>query len=116
MAAILDINLLSDTLNCLFPSNTFLPRTYYFFHISQLATICLKNRYFEKQIHWVPLNMERFRVNEASDGSNSSYSPNFAQHLKDVHELPWLRLYSILSFCFHFLFIVLECYKSVFQC
>ena len=35
-----------DTLNLLFPSNTFLPRTYYFFQISQPANICLKNRYF----------------------------------------------------------------------
>ena len=36
----------SDTLNCLFPSNTFtfLPRTYYFFQISQPAKNCLKNR------------------------------------------------------------------------
>ena len=45
----------SDTLNCLFPSNTFLPRTYYFFQISQPTKICLKNRYFEEQFHWVPL-------------------------------------------------------------
>ena len=54
--AILD-NKSLDTLNCLFPSNTFtfLSRTYYFFQISQPAKICLKNRYFEEQIHWVPL-------------------------------------------------------------
>ena len=41
------------TLNC--PSDTFLPRTYYFFQISQPTKICLKNRYFEEEIHWVPL-------------------------------------------------------------
>ena len=45
----------SDTMNCLFPSNTFLPRTYYFSQISQPAKILLKNRYFEEQIRWVPL-------------------------------------------------------------
>ena len=58
-----------------------------------------------------------FRVNEASDGYlfNSSYSPNFFGHLRDVH-LPWLGLYSISTFSLHFLFIVLECRKSVFQC
>ena len=45
-----------DTLNCLFPNNTFLPRTCYFFQISQPANICLKNRYLiEEQFHWVPL-------------------------------------------------------------
>ena len=49
------IQIPSDTLNCLFPSNTFLPRTYCSFQVSQPAKICLKNRYFEKQIHWVPL-------------------------------------------------------------
>ena len=31
------------------------PRTYYFVQISQPAKICLKNRYFEEHIHWVPL-------------------------------------------------------------
>ena len=41
------------TLNC--PRDTFLPRTYYFFQISQPTKICLKNRYFEEEIHWVPL-------------------------------------------------------------
>ena len=45
----------SDTMNCLFPCNTFLPRTYYSFQVSQPAKICLKNRYFEERIHWVPL-------------------------------------------------------------
>ena len=45
----------SDTMNCLFPGNTFLPRTYYSFQVSQPAKICLKNRYFEERIHWVPL-------------------------------------------------------------
>ena len=49
------IQILSDILDYLFPSNTFLQRTYYFFHISQPAKMCLKNRYFEWQIHWVPL-------------------------------------------------------------
>ena len=34
---------------------------------------------------------------------------------RDVH-LPWLGLYNILIFSLHFLFIVLECRKSVFQC
>ena len=34
----------SNTLNCLFPGNTFFPRTYYFFKISQPAKIRLKNR------------------------------------------------------------------------
>ena len=45
----------SDTMNCLLPRNCFLPRTYYSFQVSQSAKICSKNRYFEKQIHWVPL-------------------------------------------------------------
>ena len=54
------IQILSDTLDYLFPSHTFLQRTYYFFHISQTAKICLKNRYFEKQIHWVPLLIDGF--------------------------------------------------------
>ena len=36
------------TLSCLLPAT--LP-----FQISQPAKICLKNRYFEEQIHWVPL-------------------------------------------------------------
>ena len=45
----------SDPMNCLLPRNCFLPRTYYSFQVSQSAKICLKNRYFEKQIHWVPL-------------------------------------------------------------
>jgi len=31
----------------------------FFVHISQPAKICLKNRCFEKQIHWVPLLLER---------------------------------------------------------
>ena len=38
------------------------PRTYYFVQISQPAKICLKNRYFEEQIHWVPLSGELSRV------------------------------------------------------
>ena len=54
------IQILSDTLDYLFPSHTFLQRTYYFFHISQPAKICLKNRYFEKRIHWVPLLIDGF--------------------------------------------------------
>ena len=37
------------TLSCLLPAT--LP-----FQISQPAKICLKNRYFEEQIHWVPLS------------------------------------------------------------
>ena len=45
----------SDTPNCLFPKNSFLPRTFHYFHISQPAKSCQKNRYFEQQIHWVPL-------------------------------------------------------------
>ena len=52
----------SDTLNYLFPSNTFLRRTYYFFYISQPAKICLKNRHFEEQIHWI------FPWKEGTDG------------------------------------------------
>ena len=44
MAAILDIKSPSDTLICLFPSYTFLPRTYYFLHISQPAEICRTDR------------------------------------------------------------------------
>ena len=44
----------SDTMNCLFPSNTFLPRTYYSFQVSKAAKICLKNRYFEERIRWMP--------------------------------------------------------------
>ena len=46
----------SDTLNCLFPSTAFLLRTQLFLN-SQPANIHLKNRYFEKQIHWVPLHL-----------------------------------------------------------
>ena len=53
----------SDTMNCLFPSNTFLPRTYYFSQISHPAKILLKNRYFEEQIRCVPL----YVVNKSSD-------------------------------------------------
>ena len=45
----------SNTLDCLFPSNNFLPRTYYFFQISQPAKNWLKNKYFQEQIQWVPL-------------------------------------------------------------
>ena len=37
----------SETLNCLFPKNSFLPRTFHYFHISQPAKNCQKNRYFE---------------------------------------------------------------------
>ena len=59
--AILDIKSIpSDTLNWLFPSNTFPPRTYYFSQISQPERICLNNRYFEEQIHWVPLKIDSF--------------------------------------------------------
>ena len=45
----------SEILNCLFPSNTFLQRIYYVSQISQPAKICLKNKYFEEQIHWMTL-------------------------------------------------------------
>ena len=38
------------------------PRTYYFVQISQPAKICLKNRYFGEQIHWVPLSGELSKV------------------------------------------------------
>ena len=34
----------SNTLICLFPSDAFLPRTYYFLHISQPAEICRTDR------------------------------------------------------------------------
>ena len=37
----------SDTPNILFPRNSFLPRTCHYFHISQPAKNCQKNRYFE---------------------------------------------------------------------
>ena len=47
----------SETLHCLFSRSTFLPRTYYFFQISQPAKMGLYNRYFEEQIQWVSLNM-----------------------------------------------------------
>ena len=42
--------------SCLFPSKTFLLRTQLFSN-SQPANICLKKRYFEEQIHWVPLHL-----------------------------------------------------------
>ena len=45
----------SDTLHCLFPSNIFLPRTYHFSQMSRPAKICMQNRYYEEQIHRVPL-------------------------------------------------------------
>ena len=46
----------SGTLNCLFPCN--IPsKDIFFFQISQPAEICLKNKYFEEQVHWVPLIM-----------------------------------------------------------
>ena len=42
--------------NCLFPSN--IPsKDIHFFKISQPAEIGLKNKYFEEQVHWVPLIM-----------------------------------------------------------
>ena len=34
--------------------NTFLPGAYHYFHISQPAKNCLRNRSFAEQIHWVP--------------------------------------------------------------
>ena len=52
----------SDTLNCLFSSNTFFPRTYYFFHFSQPSKIGLKNRYFVEQIPWVPLSFRTINL------------------------------------------------------
>ena len=51
----------SDNLNFLFPSKIFPPGTYYFFQISQPAKSCLKNRYFEEQIHRVPLILQNLR-------------------------------------------------------
>ena len=43
----------SGTLNCLFPCN--IPsKDIFFFQISQPAEICLKNKYFEEQVHWCP--------------------------------------------------------------
>ena len=48
----------SYTLHYLFPSNTFL-QGHIIFPISQPARICLKNRYFEEHIHWVPLIVEK---------------------------------------------------------
>ena len=47
----------SDAQNCLFPQNTFLLWTYYYLNISQQAEIGLKNRYFEEQIHFVPVSI-----------------------------------------------------------
>ena len=43
------------------------PRTYYFVQISQPAKICMKNRYFEEQIHWVPLRRQRQRERQKSN-------------------------------------------------
>ena len=37
----------SDTPHCVFPKNSFLPRTFHYFHIPQPAKNCQKNRYFE---------------------------------------------------------------------
>ena len=37
----------SDTSNCVFPKNSFLPRAFHYFHISQPAKNCQKNRYVE---------------------------------------------------------------------
>ena len=49
----------SDTLKYLFSQQHFPSKDYYFFHISQPAKICMKNRYFEEQFHWVPLSSGR---------------------------------------------------------
>ena len=43
----------SDTLNYLFPSNTFRPRTYCFLHVSHPAKIASRTNIFEEQIHWI---------------------------------------------------------------
>ena len=50
------------------------PRTYYFVQISQPAKICLKNRYFEEQIHWVPLK-SRSWTGLGSDSRQSEWNP-----------------------------------------
>lgn len=47
----------STTPNCLFPSNTFFPRTDYFFKIPQPAKICLKNRIFRDRSIGFPCNL-----------------------------------------------------------
>ena len=49
----------SNTLICPFSSNVFLLWTEYFFNISQSANICLKNRYFEELIDWMPQRISR---------------------------------------------------------
>ena len=53
----------SNTLNCLFPDNTFFPRTYYLFKISQPAKIRLKNRrtdIFRDRSIGCPCNLHSF--------------------------------------------------------
>ena len=50
--------ILSGTLNCLFPCNIPSNDIIFFFQISQPAEIGLKNKYFEEQVHWVPLMMQ----------------------------------------------------------
>ena len=49
----------SDTLNCLFPSNTLLPRTYYFSKSSSLQKFACRTDIFRKQIRWVPLHHQQ---------------------------------------------------------
>ena len=70
----------SNTLDCLFPSNNFLPRTYYFFQISQPAKNWLKNKYFEEQIQWVPLRRLRrlqckYKYSISEFGKGLAYAP-----------------------------------------
>jgi len=47
----------SDTLDWPFASNHFPSKAISFYQISQPAKICLKNKYFEEEIHWVPLHV-----------------------------------------------------------
>ena len=49
----------SNTLICLFPSDAFLPRTYYFLHISQPAEICRTDRLGAP---WRELSCDLFRA------------------------------------------------------
>ena len=41
-----------------------------FFRISQPARICLKNRYFEEHIHWVPLIVEKTANDNVTEMGN----------------------------------------------
>ena len=60
-----------DTLNCLFPSNIFLPRTYHFFHISRQQTFRWRSDILRsRHIYWVPLE--------------NSYTPDFSTMFKTM--------------------------------